>query len=180
MIDLSIDLPDTIEVDGKSYLIKTDFREWLKFAKLVEDKGTTLADLIYLFVDDFPQTDFSKELVEFFVNENPLPNYTGASSEPILDYLIDSEYIYASFMAVYKIDLICADLHWWQFKALLIGLPDDSKIKEIMGMRSYKKSDKKPEKVAEENKRAWSLSRVKKKENEKEILKEVNELFYGA
>lgn len=178
MIDLSKGLPDTITVDGKSFLIKTDFREWLKFAKLVEEKDTTLADIVYLFDGEFPQTDFSQELVEFFINENPLPNYTDGSSEPILDYLIDSEYIYASFMAVYNIDLISANLHWHQFKALLIGLPDDSKIKEIMGMRSYKKDKRTPEKVAEENKRAWSLSNIKK--NEKEVMKEINELFYGA
>ena len=178
MIDLTIALPDTITVDGKAYLIKTDFREWLKFAKIVENENATLADLLYLFVDEFPQTDFTQELVEFFLNENPLPNYTDGSSEPILDYLIDSEYIYASFMAEYGIDLISADLHWHQFKALLIGLPDESKIKEIMGMRSYKKSDKSPDKVAEENKKAWSLSNVKK--NEKEIMEEIRNLFYGA
>ena len=178
MIDLTIALPDTITVDGKAYLIKTDFREWLKFAKIVENEKATLADLLYLFVDEFPQTDFSKELVDFFLNENPLPNYTDGSSEPILDYLIDSEYIYASFMAEYGIDLISADLHWHQFKALLIGLPDESKIKEIMSMRSYKKSDKSPDKVAEENKKAWSLSNVRN--NEKEIMEEIRNLFYGA
>ena len=178
MIDLTIALPDTITVDGKAYLIKTDFREWLKFAKIVESENAILADLLYLFVDEFPQTDFTQELVDFFLNENPLPNYTDGSSEPILDYLIDSEYIYASFMAEYGIDLISADLHWHQFKALLIGLPDESKIKEIMGMRSYKKSDKSPDKVAEENKKAWSLSNVKK--NEKEIMEEIRNLFYGA
>ena len=179
MIDLSKGLPDTITVDGKSFLIKTDFREWLKFARIIEGEPT-LADLLYLFVDDYPLTDFSMELVEFFTNENPLPNYTGTSSEPILDYMIDSEYIYASFYSEYGIDLISANLHWHQFKALLIGLPDDCKIKEIMAMRSYKKDNKKPEKVAEENKRAWSLSKVKNKKNEKEIMKEINELFYGA
>lgn len=178
MIDLTIALPDTITVDGKAYLIKTDFREWLKFAKIVESENAILADLLYLFVDEFPQTDFTQELVDFFLNENPLPNYTDGSSDPILDYLIDSEYIYASFMAEYGIDLISADLHWHQFKALLIGLPDESKIKEIMGMRSYKKSDKSPDKVAEENKKAWSLSNVKK--NEKEIMEEIRNLFYGA
>ena len=178
MIDLTIALPDTITVDGKAYLIKTDFREWLKFAKIVESENAILADLLYLFVDEFPQTDFTQELVDFFLNENPLPNYTDGSSEPILDYLIDSEYIYASFMAEYGIDLISADLHWHQFKALLIGLPDESKIKEIMGMRSYKKSDKSPEKVAEENKKAWSLSNVRN--NEKEIMEEIRNLFYGA
>ena len=66
MIDLSKGLPNTITVDGKPYLIKTDFREWLKFAKLVEEKDTTLADIVYLFEGEFPQTDFSQELVEFF------------------------------------------------------------------------------------------------------------------
>ena len=73
MIDLTIALPDTITVDGKAYLIKTDFREWLKFAKIVENEKATLADLLYLFVDEFPQTDFTQELVDFFLNENQHP-----------------------------------------------------------------------------------------------------------
>ena len=172
MIDLSQALPNTITVDGKAYLVKTDFREWLKFSKIIEDKNATLADTLFLFKEDYPDKDFSKELIEFFTNPNNIPNYTdNGSTEVLLDYLEDSEFIYASFMAVYGIDLCDVEMHWWKFKALLLGLPDNSKIKQIMSMRGWNPQDakRKPEDVAKENKRAWSLPDKHKKEKIEEI-----------
>ena len=173
MIDLSTDLPDTVTVDGKSYLVKTDFREWLKFYFIINKGNATLKDLFYLFVDEIPQTDFSEAVLEFYSNPNTVPNFNDTSDEVSLDYMIDSEYIYASFMAVYGIDLFEVDMHWHKFKALLIGLPDDSKIKQIMAERLWKPSNKKPDDIARENKRAWSIP----KEYDKETLEEINNFF---
>lgn len=182
MIDLSKDLPDAVEVDGKSYLIKTDFREWLKFAEIIESGNATLLDITYLFVDEIPPADFSNALVEFCTNPNLIPNYNGVSNERLLDYLIDSEYIYASFMAEYGIDLCDPNLkmHWHKFKALLIGMKDDSKIKEIMATRSYTPSKKDPEKIALENKRAWALPSKDSQIEDEELEKLLDELFYNC
>ena len=138
---------------------------------MLEDKNATLADTLFLFKEEYPNKDFSKELIEFFSNPNNIPNYTDNSSEILLDYLEDGEFIYASFMAVYGIDLCDVEMHGWKFKALLLGLPDDSKMKQIMGMRGYNPKDarRKPEDVAKENKRAWSLPDKHKKEKIEEI-----------
>ena len=174
MIDLSIALPKTITVDGKAYLIKTDFREWLKFNQIVQKEGATLADLTFLFKGSIPTSDFSQPLLDFFSNENEVPNYKDVGDDRVLDYLIDGEYIYASFMAEYGIDLIDIEyLHWHKFKALLIGLSDESKLKQIMSMRAYKKSNKTPEKIAQENKKAWELP----KKYDKEIIEEIQKAF---
>ena len=171
MIDLSQALPNTITVDGKAYLVKTDFRDWLQFSKVLERKDATLADTLFLFKEDYPDKDFSKELIEFFTNPNNIPNYTdNGSTEVLLDYLEDSEFIYASFMAVYGIDLCDVEMHWWKFKALLLGLPEDSKYKQILTLRcaDVKGSKKKPEDIARENKRAWALPLSKKEQAEEE------------
>jgi len=52
----------------------------------------------------------------------------------------DADYIYASFKAVYGIDLydLQGALQWDSFLSLLKGLPDDSKFKEIVGIRAAK------------------------------------------
>ena len=52
----------------------------------------------------------------------------------------DAEYIYASFLQAYGIDLIDAQnsLHWKKFNALLNGLPSDTKFAEVLKIRSYK------------------------------------------
>lgn len=56
----------------------------------------------------------------------------------VLDFNLDAEYIYASFLQAYGLDLIQlrGKLHWKKFFALFEGLPDDTKIRQIMQIRS--------------------------------------------
>lgn len=60
------------------------------------------------------------------------------TSRRVLDFELDGEYIYASFMQAYGIDLIREQgkLHWKKFFALFDGLPDDTKIKQVMRIRA--------------------------------------------
>lgn len=55
-----------------------------------------------------------------------------------VDFELDGEYIYSSFYQDYGIDLIeeQGKLHWKKFLALFQGLSDDTKIKQIMNIRS--------------------------------------------
>lgn len=55
----------------------------------------------------------------------------------LFDFEEDGEYIYASFMQAYGIDLIDQQgrLPWSRFMALFQGLPGDTKIKEVMRIR---------------------------------------------
>ena len=56
---------------------------------------------------------------------------------PVLDFEKDGDYIYASFMQAYKIDLIEEQgrLPWKKFLYLFNGLPADTKLKQIMRIR---------------------------------------------
>lgn len=60
------------------------------------------------------------------------------SPMPILDFEEDGEYIYASFMQDYGVDLIDMQgvLSWRKFIALFDGLSDVTKIKRVMKIRS--------------------------------------------
>ena len=57
---------------------------------------------------------------------------------PTVDFEYDGEYIYASFMSDYAIDLIDAQgiLPWKKFIALFQGLSSTTKIREVMRIRS--------------------------------------------
>lgn len=57
---------------------------------------------------------------------------------PVFDFEEDAEYIYASFMLDYGIDLIDVQgqLHWKKFIALFQGLSESTKIREVMKIRS--------------------------------------------
>lgn len=56
----------------------------------------------------------------------------------VLDFDYDAEYIYASFMLDYNIDLTeaCGRLSWRKFIALFEGLSEKTKIREVMRIRS--------------------------------------------
>lgn len=182
MIDLSRKgLPNAIEVDGKLYFIKTDFRIWLNFSKIIKK------DYTELFLDDVP--DFTEEtesqLLLFYINPEVTPNDSSNEDldENIFDFLLDGSYIYASFMSVYNIDLIdIENLHWHKFLALFRSLPEDSMIKQIISFRSYNPSDsrKKEKDVRVRLKDVWSLKAYKNKEKNSDILKEINDEFYNS
>ncbi|MBE5922051.1 MAG: hypothetical protein E7269_04775 [Lachnospiraceae bacterium] len=63
---------------------------------------------------------------------------TKPSAVPLLDFELDGEYIYASFLQDYQLDLIDAQgkLSWKRFLALMQGLSDKTKMKEVINIRA--------------------------------------------
>lgn len=182
MIDLSRKgLPNAIEVDGKLYFIKTDFRIWINFNEIIK------RDYTELFLDDVPEfTDETEsQLLLFYMSPEVTPNDSGNedSCENIFDFLLDGSYIYASFMSEYNIDLVdIENLHWHKFLALFRSISEDSMIKQIISFRSYNPSDskKKEKDVRMKLKDVWSLDTYKNKEKNSDILKEINDEFYNS
>ena len=186
MIDLrKKGLPNAIMVNGNSFLIDTDFRKWIKVGKMLEEKCTIieLADEVIQSISLTELLENSEEilrnLLEFYTNPNATPRGDSNDTTPIIDYVEDGEYIVGSFMQSYGIDLTICDMHWHMFKALLLSLPENSKMKQIMQMRSYKKSNISYEKQQENLKKAWELH---KKENNdiSDIMSEINNEFYNS
>ncbi|WP_070030362.1 Gp15 family bacteriophage protein [Streptococcus agalactiae] len=69
-------------------------------------------------------------------------NTVDDDEEPVMSIKYDGEFIFSSFMQAYQIDLIeqQGKLHWQKFNALLSGLPDGTKMIEVMKIRSWKPS----------------------------------------
>ena len=186
MIDLrKKGLPNAITVNGNSFLINTDFRKWIKVSKMLEEKCTIidLAEEVIQSISLVELLENSEEilskLLEFYTNPNATPRGDSNDTTPIIDYVEDGEYIVGSFMQAYGIDLTICDMHWHMFKALLLSLPENSKMKQIMQMRSYKKSNVSYEKQQENLKKAWELH--KKENNEiSDIMSEINKEFYNS
>ncbi len=73
-----------------------------------------------------------------FINTNK--KNIKSSNKKAMDYIQDSKYIYASFMQAYGIDLLeeQGKMSWMRFTALLEGLPENTKLKEVISIRLRK------------------------------------------
>ena len=86
MIDLRYkDLPQAIEVNGRSFLINTDFRAWIKVGELFK-QDATLDQYLFLFTKDIP-TDpvFIQAVQQFFYNPNVTPKFSDDSGIKSID-----------------------------------------------------------------------------------------------
>ena len=160
-------LPDQIQAGGKFFFIKTDFRTWLAFSEVVNNKDSTLYDVDFVYADAIPSEELKKEafdrLMDFYQPKTDLPRADG-SKEKVLDYVLDSQLIFAAFMEQYGIDLTATDengkfiqMHWHKFLALLSGL-HNTKLNDVMSWRCWE-GDTKTEygKAMAKLKAAWEL-----------------------
>ena len=160
MIDLTKKaLPNTVMVGGKAYSIYTDFRLWMRFEIAVSKlKFGEKIDISYLFKNDMPDYCDLRELFVFSRPKSPLPRQISHSNVIAIDYELDSDLIYSAFLGQYGIDLCeVEELHWHKFLALIRGLNESTKLREVMGYRCYEKSTDKDKDVYEELRRAWEI-----------------------
>ena len=186
MIDLTRKgLPDHVIVAGKSFLLNTDFREWLKFSKEITKKDTNITNILGVvqnvtLLDFFKnQDEFISKLLEFYTNENSTPNMESNDRTKVIDYIQDGEYIVGSFMSAYGIDLTTCDMHWHMFVVLFRCLSEDPKIKQIISMRSYRKDNTSYDTQCRKLKTAWALPQ-EIDAVDSEILDGINEEFYNC
>lgn len=153
-------LVTTYEYKGNSIPIDLSFDNVLDVLDVMSTKGLyefQLAEmcLVLLFgvdvieMDDYftvwndvhdqflnPEND---EFVEYDLKGNPMPK---KKEKKLIDLGEDAEYIYASFMQAYGIDLFeeQTKMHWFKFKGLLNGLPENTIMKQIIQIRSWEPS----------------------------------------
>ncbi|HAC5673552.1 TPA_asm: hypothetical protein GZX19_10165 [Listeria monocytogenes] len=100
----------------------------------IEEKSIVLLDIFenYIVKDN-------DEGIQCDIDGNQMPSATNEAGEEPAYYSLtqDSDYIFASFLQDYNIDLIevRGKLHWYKFRALFESLRDDTAIKSIMSIR---------------------------------------------
>lgn len=161
MIDLrQKGLPNTLEVNGRSYSIYTDFRKWIKLTEQLRKMKTgQYIDISYLFKNEHPGKIDIKDLLPFLNPPQELPRSTGTTDAIPIDYIIDGDLIWAAVMGQYGVDLVeVEDLHWWKFLAMIKGLNESTKLREVMGFRCYEKQTDKADPY-EKMRIAWEIVR---------------------
>lgn len=148
--------------DGKKYEIDLSFDNVLDVFDVLDDKnlrdyekvdiGLSLLlgdyecdDIIslwnYIF-DNFITFADEEEPVEYDLLGNPMPKKNDSKKVKSIDFEKDAEYIFASFKQAYNINLLeeQGKMHWHEFKALLVGLPQNTIMKWIMSIRTWEPS----------------------------------------
>lgn len=154
-------LKDSVKIDGVEHPLNLTFDNVLKLFDLLEDElisearrintalilltgsnfeGYTLPEkneLLYeLFIEAVGEPDKQAEQ-SVDIAGNPMPE-DETTVEKNFSIKEDGDFIYASFMSDYGIDLIeqQGKLNWHKFNALLSGLSDDSKFMRVIDIRT--------------------------------------------
>lgn len=173
---------DEIEYKGQTIKLNLAFDNVLRVTELLQDDVFSGAEkLLILFemlVKNANGLNFSfneiNQLIGFIFDEILFPK-KGSDGKSHFDFDQDAALIYASFRQDYKMDLfeMQGKLHWEKFLALLEGLSDDTKFKEVVSIRAQKIPA--PTKYnQEERKRLIELKRIYRLKNEKPSLEEAD------
>ncbi len=148
---LTMGLPDTVEAGGISVPVRTDFRVGLLAWSLLRDPA--LPDLaaaeafVKLFRTEERSIDGDPAAVlgavwRFYVMAEDAEDGSSfwsarqAGEGDVVDFVADEGWLIASFRQAYGIDLFTARLHWWAFRMLLAGLPEDTPLMQAVRVRS--------------------------------------------
>lgn len=179
---LTSDLPDTVEIDNLTYKVHTDFKAWLKFAELIgqrEYTADTLASILTtVYIDKLPPTlekAFAGAIDFFSCGEKS----NSEKGKPVIDFIQDSGSIYAAFRQQYGINLTVENLHWYEFRALLDGLTEDTKIIKIMEYRSVNLSRIKDKETKAFYRKMKKLYRLKDTRSDEEREQELAEALFN-
>ena len=130
---------DHVEVGDYSIPINNSHKAYIVALKILrskdifeEDKAEALLPL--LFKEPIPQGLENEAIIAYF--ELFAEKKKTGKHETTFDIVQDADYIFAGFMQVYGIDLDECDMKVEKFIALLKGLPSDTKLSEIIRIRT--------------------------------------------
>lgn len=184
---LQFKIDDDIKIEDETYTVNASFDNILKIIDLIQDKEVSEfvkpnAILILLIDDPLEDLDYQtkseiiseilngyvsfEDGVQYDLNGDPMPIPDNEDEEDgaKYDFNQDADYIFASFMQAYGIDLIeqQGKLHWFKFKALLTGLPNNTIFSQVLEIRGWSpaKDRRKRNEVMREQQRRVALKGV--------------------
>lgn len=171
-------LPTTVKIGGQDWPINTAFYVWVLFEITMQDPTLTDAEKIeqalpLCFPTVPPDLNGALDALLWFYRcgeDSPKPGKGsgGGTHKKAYCFEQDANLIYASFMACYGIDLAEADsLHWWKFRALFRGLPQECEMVKVMGYRTadLKGMGKAQRKLYEKMRKVYALANARSVES---------------
>lgn len=160
MLSLHRKQNDVIKINDVEYPI--DFNFNVVLANMELSQNTDISDVTKLRTYLINYLDIDKEdLNKWSINEQQQiymmitlkllgddtkrysPQQNKKDDKSAYSFVEDADFIYASFLKDYNIDLIKRrnNLHWNEFKALFVSLSEDTKMVQVMRIRQWTKKD---------------------------------------
>ena len=181
--------PEYVKVGDKKYKINTDFRVAIECNNIAQDDSIgnverAVAIIYKLFGDEGLDNsqDWNKllELAIKYLTLNKDTSGVDNNTEIDMDFSEDMDYIEASFMSDYRIDLTTEKMHWWKFYNLLEGLSNSELgnccvLNRVRNLRTFDLSQIKDSKERERLAKAKEMVALKNTKKEVELTKEQEE-----
>lgn len=152
-------LPDSVEYEGTTYSLDLSYSVFFAVADVLKDdrlmNGQKVKIALDMFVIGDHPTDYALLSSIYDLLKDDRPKFGGPS---YMDIEQDWNFICAGFMQAYGIDLYQnKDMHILEWQALLQGLPKNTKLMDIIGIRAMEM----PEPNKHNAKQIAELSRLK-------------------
>ena len=180
--------PEFVRVENKKYKINTDFRIAIECQDIAtnEDIGDyerALAIIYKLYGEEgIKSPNHYEKLLELGTKYLSCGKEVEVKSneEPDMDFIQDMDYIEASFMSDYNIDLSNVKMHWWKFYNLINGLSNSEMgnccvLNRVRNLRTYDTKDIKDPKDLEKIRRAKQQVALKKRVSKNKVTLEQQE-----
>ena len=127
-------LPDSVTVNGRKIKLDLDFRNVLRMMDILQTDDLTSEAREWLALRCICRHP-RKGMLEAVKSLLFVPNEHKAR-ERVMDFVQDADLIRAAFEQAYGIDLTKDRIHWLRFLYLLAGLPENTRLSEVISIRS--------------------------------------------
>ena len=189
--------PEYAKIGNKKYKINTDFRIAIECQSIATDDSISdyeraLAIIYKLFgdegINDFDNYEKLLEIAMKYLGCGKEIEPSKNNEEPDMDFSQDMDYIEASFMSDYNIDLTNTTMHWYKFYNLINGLSNSEMgnccvLNRVRNLRNYDTKeikDPKERKKVEEAKKQVALRKEHKKREFSDKEQQNMEEFYKS
>ena len=134
------EFPHSLEVDGKEYEIKTDFRYALSSILAFEDAELTTYEKVLIMLQNIYGDTVPKNVEQALIKCQYFLNAGNEDREErqqrrLYSFSKDAGLIYAAFQATHGINLSETKLHWWRFLNLFMDLGQDTTFCQLVSLR---------------------------------------------
>ena len=125
--------------------VETGFRAWLQYEALLLDSSKTadqiiagLNALVYRGKMPADKAEAVRAATDFYLCGKPQERRKNGhrAAKRAYDIDVDAPLFLAAFQQVYGIDLSTCELHWWKFRSMLSGLPEECQLSKVISYRT--------------------------------------------